>query len=76
MSFQPSQRQFPSSRMRRMRSNDFSRRLMRENQLTTNDLIYPMFVIEGHNQRQAVASMPGVERLSVDNLVIEAKRNA
>ena len=73
MSFQPSQRQFPSSRMRRMRSNDFSRRLMRENQLTTNDLIYPMFVIEGHNQRQAVASMPGVERLSVDNLVIEAK---
>jgi len=56
-----------------MRSNDFSRRLMRENQLTTNDLIYPMFVIEGHNQRQAVASMPGVERLSVDNLVIEAK---
>ena len=73
MSFQPSQRQFPSSRMRRMRSNDFSRRLMRENQLTSNDLIYPMFVIEGHNQRQAVASMPGVERLSVDNLVIEAK---
>ena len=73
MSFQPSQRQFPSSRMRRMRSNDFSRRLMRENQLTTNDLIYPMFVIEGHNQRQAVASMPGVERLSIDNLVIEAK---
>lgn len=73
MSFQPSQRQFPSSRMRRMRSNDFSRRLMRENQLTTNDLIYPMFVIEGHNQRQAVASMPGVERLSIDNLVIEAR---
>ena len=73
MSFQPSQRQFPSSRMRRMRSNDFSRRLMRENQLTTNDLIYPMFVIEGHNQRQTVASMPGIERLSIDNLVIEAR---
>ena len=73
MSFQPSQRQFPSSRMRRMRSNDFSRRLMRENQLTTNDLIYPMFVIEGYNQRQSVASMPGVERLSIDNLVIEAR---
>ena len=73
MSFQPSQRQFPSSRMRRMRSNDFSRRLMRENQLTTNDLIYPMFVIEGHNQRQAVASMAGVERLSIDHLVIEAR---
>ena len=59
--------------MRRMRSNDFSRRLMRENQLTSNDLIYPMFVIEGHNQRQAVASMPGIERLSIDNLVIEAR---
>ena len=73
MSFQPNQRQFPSSRMRRMRSNDFSRRLMRENQLTTNDLIYPMFVIEGHNQRQTVASMPGIERLSIDNLVIEAR---
>ena len=73
MSFQPNQRQFPSSRMRRMRSNDFSRRLMRENQLTSNDLIYPMFVIEGHNQRQAVASMPGIERLSIDNLVIEAR---
>ena len=73
MSFQPSQRQFPSSRMRRMRSNDFSRRLMRENQLTSNDLIYPMFVIEGHNQRQTVASMPGIERLSIDNLVIEAR---
>jgi len=73
MSFQPGQRQFPSSRMRRMRSNDFSRRLMRENQLTSNDLIYPMFVIEGHNQRQTVASMPGIERLSIDNLVIEAR---
>ncbi|MDE0956025.1 MAG: porphobilinogen synthase [Pseudomonadales bacterium] len=73
MSFQPSQRQFPNSRMRRMRSSDFSRRLMRENHLTTDDLIYPMFIIEGHNQRQAVASMPGVERLSVDLLVAEAK---
>lgn len=73
MSFQPSQRQFPNSRMRRMRSSDFSRRLMRENHLTTDDLIYPMFIIEGHNQRQAVASMPGVERLSIDLLVAEAK---
>ena len=74
MSFQTSQRQFPNSRMRRMRFNDFSRRLMRENQLTTNDLIYPMFVIEGTNERQAVASMPGVERLSIDLLVAEAKQ--
>ena len=73
MSFQPSQRQFPNSRMRRMRSSDFSRRLMRENYLTTDDLIYPMFIIEGHNQRQAVASMPGVERLSIDLLVAGAK---
>lgn len=73
MNFQPSQRRFPHNRMRRMRYNDFSRRLMRENQLTTDDLIYPMFVIEGHNQRQAVASMPGVERLSIDLLVVEAK---
>jgi porphobilinogen synthase len=59
--------------MRRMRFNDFSRRLMRENQLTTDDLIYPMFAIEGTNERQAVASMPGVERLSIDLLVAEAK---
>ncbi|HCH32574.1 MAG TPA: porphobilinogen synthase [Oceanospirillaceae bacterium] len=74
MSFQTSHRQFPNSRMRRMRFNDFSRRLMRENQLTTDDLIYPMFVIEGTNERQAVASMPGVERLSIDLLVAEAKQ--
>jgi porphobilinogen synthase len=56
-----------------MRYNDFSRRLMRENKLTTDDLIYPMFVIEGHNQRQAIASMPGIERMSIDLLVAEAK---
>jgi len=74
MSFQTSHRQFPNSRMRRMRFNDFSRRLMRENQLTTDDLIYPMFVIEGSNEREAVASMPGVERLSIDLLVAEAKQ--
>ena len=74
MSFQPSQRQFPNSRMRRMRYNEFSRRLMRENRLTTDDLIYPMFVIEGQNQRQTIPSMPGVERLSIDLLVKEAKQ--
>ena len=74
MSFQPSQRQFPNSRMRRMRYNEFSRRLMRENRLTTDDLIYPMFVIEGKNQRQSIPSMPGVERLSIDLLVAEAKQ--
>lgn len=65
-------RQFPITRMRRMRADDFSRRLMRENQLTTADLIYPMFVIEGNEQREAVQSMPGVERLSIDLLVNEA----
>lgn len=65
-------RQFPITRMRRMRADDFSRRLMRENQLTTADLIYPMFVIEGFEQREAVQSMPGVERLTIDLLVNEA----
>jgi len=56
-----------------MRRDDFSRRLMRENVLTVNDLIYPVFVIEGENQREEIASMPGVERLSIDLLVKEAK---
>ena len=74
MSFQTSQRQFPNSRMRRMRYNEFSRRLMRENRLTSDDLIYPMFIIEGQNQRQTIASMPGIERLSIDLLVLEAKQ--
>ncbi|WP_462171839.1 porphobilinogen synthase [Pseudoalteromonas xiamenensis] len=64
---------FPYTRMRRMRRDDFSRRLMRENQLSVNDLIYPMFILEGENQREAVASMPGVERISIDLLVEEAK---
>ena len=72
MSFTNSQRFYPETRMRRMRADDFSRRLMRENVLTVNDLIYPMFVIEGENQREAVPSMPGVERLSIDLLVKEA----
>jgi len=59
--------------MRRMRYNDFSRRLMRENQLSVDDLIYPMFVIEGNNQQQAIASMPNVERYSLDLLVEQAR---
>jgi len=58
--------------MRRMRRDEFSRRLMRETRLTTDDLIYPMFVIEGKGQRQGVASMPGVERVSIDELLKEA----
>jgi len=60
---------YPASRPRRMRRDEFSRRLMRENQLSSADLIYPVFVVEGVNQRQAVASMPGVERLSLDLLL-------
>ena len=64
---------FPATRMRRMRRDDFSRRLMRETLLTPDDFIYPVFVLEGTNQREAVASMPGVERLSIDLLVQEAK---
>jgi porphobilinogen synthase len=65
-------RQFPDTRMRRMRADPFSRRLMQENKLTVDDLIYPIFVIEGENEKQAVASMPGVERLTIDLLVKEA----
>jgi porphobilinogen synthase len=61
--------QFPSVRMRRMRRDDFSRRLMRENVLTADDLIYPVFILDGHQRREAVASMPGVERLSIDQLL-------
>ncbi len=64
---------FPHRRMRRMRRDDFSRRLMREHRVTTNDLIYPLFVLEGDGQREAVPSMPGVERISIDELLKEAE---
>ena len=64
---------FPMQRPRRMRKDDFSRRLMRENTLQVDDLIYPCFVLEGNNQREAVSSMPGVERLSIDLLLKEAE---
>ena len=64
---------FPYTRMRRMRLNDFSRRLMAENQLSVNDLIYPVFVLEGKNRRESIESMPGIERLSIDLLLEEAK---
>ena len=63
---------YPRVRMRRMRRDAFSRRMMRETRLTTDDLIYPMFVIEGRSQRVPVPSMPGVERVSIDELVKEA----
>jgi porphobilinogen synthase len=61
--------QYPAVRMRRMRRDPFSRALMRENVVTASDLIYPVFILDGRNQRQQVASMPGVERLSVDLLM-------
>jgi len=60
---------FPSVRMRRMRHDDFSRRLMREHHLSVDDLIYPVFVLDGKGKREAVDSMPGVERLSIDLLL-------
>ena len=60
---------FPSTRMRRMRRDEFSRRLMRETQLTVDALIYPIFVVEGTKQRQPIGSMPGIERLSIDELL-------
>ena len=63
---------FPWLRMRRMRRDDFSRRLMREHQLSANDLIYPMFVLEGENQREDVPSMPGIQRFSIDLLLQQA----
>ena len=63
---------YPATRMRRMRRDDFSRRLMRETRLSCDDLIYPVFVLEGEQQREAVPSMPGVERLSIDLLLQEA----
>ncbi len=65
---------FPATRMRRMRRDEFSRRLMRETILTPADLIYPVFVLEGSGEREAVESMPGVERMSIDLLVEEAKQ--
>ncbi|BET98050.1 porphobilinogen synthase [Xenorhabdus taiwanensis] len=67
---------FPGRRMRRVRRHDFSRRLVAENQLTVNDLIYPVFVMEGTNQRQEVSSMPGVYRLTIDLLLKEAEEIA
>ncbi|MGB0342150.1 MAG: porphobilinogen synthase [Parvibaculales bacterium] len=65
------QRAFPHTRMRRLRRTDWSRRLVRENTLSVDDLIWPIFIIDGDNQREPVASMPGVERLSID-LAVEA----
>jgi porphobilinogen synthase len=67
-------RTYPFTRMRRMRRDDFSRRLMRENELTASDLIYPLFVIEGNNGTETIPSMPGVLRMTTDLLIEEAKK--
>lgn len=65
---------FPATRLRRMRKDEFSRRLMRESVLTANDLIYPVFVLEGEARSERVASMPGVERQTLDRLLATAER--
>ncbi len=66
--------QFPQKRMRRVRKDDFSRRMVREHRLSADDLIYPVFVIEGNNRTEPVPSMPGVQRLSLDCLLSVAER--
>lgn len=65
---------FPASRMRRMRRDDFSRRLMRESRLSADDLIYPVFVLDGDQRVEAVSSMPGVSRMSIDKLLSVAEQ--
>jgi porphobilinogen synthase len=70
----PTNPQFPAMRMRRMRRDEFSRRLMREHHLRTDDLIYPVFVLDGRNRREDVGSMPGVQRMSVDLLLPVAEQ--
>jgi len=70
---QASQRTFPRTRMRRMRRDEFSRRLMRESSLTVDDLIYPIFVLEGSGRREPVTSMPGIERVTIDQLCEEVR---
>jgi porphobilinogen synthase len=66
-------RHFPKARMRRMRYHKFSRRLLAETRLTVDDLIYPLFITEGENQRDPIKMMPGIDRLSVDLLLEEAE---
>ena len=73
MSINTANRLFPATRLRRNRRDDFSRRLVRENQLCVDDLILPVFILDGNNRREAVPSMPGIERLSIDLLLKEAE---
>jgi porphobilinogen synthase len=68
------QRSFPTTRMRRNRFTDFGRRLVRETEVTAADLIYPIFIIDGENQREPVSSMPGIDRLTIDQLLLDAAR--
>ncbi len=65
---------FPERRMRRMRRDDFSRRLMRENRLSADDLIYPVFVLDGRDREEPVPSLPGISRKSIDLLLRDAER--
>lgn len=73
MSIQQVKRQFPNVRLRRMRSAPFSRRLMAETHLSVDDLIYPLFILDGVNRREQIKSMPGIERISIDLLLKEAE---
>ena len=73
MTFTTQRGPFPLTRMRRLRASAFSRALVRETTLTPADLIFPVFVLEGSGQREAIASMPGIERLSIDLLVQQAR---
>ena len=73
MTFDSQRGPFPRTRMRRLRASHFARRLVRESGLTPADLIYPVFVLEGSGQREAVESMPGIERLSIDLLLEQAR---
>jgi porphobilinogen synthase len=73
MTFSTQRGPFPRTRMRRLRASAFSRALVRETTLTPADLIFPVFVLEGSGQREAIASMPGIERLSMDLLALQAR---
>ncbi len=73
MPTQSIKRQFPHVRLRRMRASPFSRRLMAETQLSVDDLIYPLFILEGTNRRESIQSMPGIDRISIDLLLKEAE---
>ncbi len=72
MNFASPRAPYPATRMRRLRAQEFSRRLVREHKISADDLIYPVFILDGESRREAVGSMPGVERLSIDQLIKDA----